>query len=170
VDGAQVIERLRGSDLGGEALARLGVILHGVERLLDALKRLILERAGEPLRGRLVVGQQAARDLIGIALGLARHQVAADPLPDRVEANPGHTAAVGAIGCVVHHERVERREEQARRHGGAVRLTAGRAGVAAQLLEQELGGRNRLATLLAAFDLGQQQCTRLRGQIPEKRA
>ena len=72
-----------------------------------------------------------------------------------------------ALGRIVDQERLDRREEQALRIAETRQLAAGVAGVAAQLLEDQLGAGRLVAAQQRALELGRQQGSRLRRQLAQ---
>ena len=173
-DLAQIVERTRRADLGDQPLARLAVPFDGVEGLAHALRRLVLKGAREALGGR--GGRWSAstpRDLLGIGLGLARHQVAADPLPDRLEHRARNAAAMDVIGRSSTRNGSSGVKNRRARRADPLELLAGASLVIGIAQRRAAAPRARFATGNRAplssprSSSAEQQSPRLRCQLPQ---
>ena len=98
-----------------------------VERFLDSHHRAVLEAAGQ-LLGAIVSPRSKAGATCSVdGLGLTRHQVAADPFPDRLERHARDAAGMIMGRGVVDQKWLERLEEQARQIARAFRRANCRA-------------------------------------------
>ena len=112
-----------------------------------------MQRADQLIGFGLVAGQQRAIDVVAQRLGFGRHQIAADPLPDRLERDPRDAADALVVGGAVEQKRLERREKQARRIADARhRLRLGADG-APQFVEHEFVAGIVVAAQQAALEL-----------------
>ncbi len=148
---------MRRSDLRREALLGLFVALDRQEAFTQTLFGEVLERTGDLLGAVLLLRGEQQLDLIRIGLGFLRHQVAADPGPDRVEAGARDTAAMLALRCIVDDERLDRGEEQPLRIADARKPLPFPPGRLAQRLENERGAGRALAAQVRALKLRGEQ-------------
>jgi hypothetical protein len=114
-----------------------------------------------------VIAGKGAGDLIGHRLCFARQQVAANPLPDRIERDARDASGMMVRGGVVDQERFERLKEKPREIPGPRRRPARLARRPAQFLQHELGAGGVVAAQQAPLKLGNQQSPRFRFQVPE---
>src|SRR5438270_9327014 len=99
---------MRRADLAGDAPLCLLVAFDRGETLAQALFGQILEGARDLFGAALLVGGAQELDLIGVALRLLRHQIAADPVPDWFEAGARDAAAMLAVRRIVDQELLNR--------------------------------------------------------------
>ena len=148
-DGGEVVERARRADLNGKAPTRFLITVDRDDRFPAALDGAILQGAGQLFRLDLVVGEQGTVDVLAQRLGFGRHQIATDPLPDRIERHARETSDAFVIGGIVGEERLERREKQASRVADARHLLPGTTDRAAQFLQHQIVGGDLLAAQAA---------------------
>ncbi len=165
-DRGGILERMLGADLRREAPADLLVVGGCVQRLLDPRHGAVLKARGKLLGALDFTALERRRHLFGDGLGLPRHQVASDPVPDRIERLAGDAAGMLVGRGIVDQEWLKRLEEQPRqiaRPFGARHV----ARIAPQFLQHEFGTRHIVAAQQTAFDLGHQQSACVRMQILE---
>ena len=162
-----VVERGMGADLADQTAAGLLVRRDRGEPRADALKQALLEAISEMVAGGMVAGSKRAADLVMEACGILRHQVPADPAPERLEASTRQTAGKLAMGLAVDQKWIERPEHQPR---SALEARSGAAGVAhdcADLIEQEVTAGDIVTTQRGAFELCDQQRPRPCREFPQ---
>ena len=162
-----VVGRPRRADLNGEPALRLLVGADGSKGFPHAQDGALVQRAHQLIGLGLVVGEQSPIDIVGQRLGFGRHQIAADPTPDRLERKPRDAPDALVVGGSVDQERLERHEEQARRVADARHALRLDANGTPQLLQHQLAAGHVVAAQLGALELCDQQCPRFRLEIPE---
>ena len=126
-----------------------------------------MQRADQLIGLGLIVGEQRAIDVLGQRLGFGRHQIAADPAPDRLERQPRDAADALVVGGRVDQERLERHEEQARRVADARHALRLDADGAPQFLQHQFAAGHVVAAQLGALELCDQQRPRFRLEVAE---
>ena len=164
---AQMLDRVGRADLEFDLAARSVVALGGDQRLAHAALDQVLKYARDLFGALLLVRADQDRHLLDIGPGVLRREIAAHPVPDRVEAGARDAAAMLALRRVVHQKRLERSEEQALRIAGPRQLAPRIAHIAAQLFEDLRRAGRRLAAQQRALEFCGQQRARLRLQLAQ---
>jgi hypothetical protein len=125
------------------------------------LDRAFVQRAHQQLGLGPIIASQCAVDVLGQRPSLRRHQVAADPFPDRFKRDAREPADALVVGPLVDEEGLERREEQPRGVADAGHGLPGGADSPAQFLQHEFVASGFVTTEHAALQLGHQHCARL---------
>jgi hypothetical protein len=120
-----------------------------------------VQRPHQQLRLGPIIGGQRAVDVRGQRPGLRRHQVPADPFPDRFKRDAREPADPFVVGPLVDEERLKRREEQPRGVADAGHGLPGGTDGPAQFLQRELVASGFVTTEHAALELGHEHCSRL---------
>jgi len=95
-----IVEYAQRADLHGEASARCVVAGNRGHGFPDALQRAIVERAGQLFGLDPIIVEQGSIDVMAQRLGLDGDQIAAYPIPDRLQRHARDAAAcVGSTGA-----------------------------------------------------------------------
>ena len=143
------------------------VALQRAETFAHALLGQVLEGARDLFGPALLVGAEQHLHLIDVDLGFARHQVAGEPCPDRIEAGTRNAAAMLARRRIIDEVGLEQSEEQPLRISDTGKPAAFLAGVAAQRLEDGGCAGRPLAAEHRALKLRGQQRARFRLQFAQ---
>ena len=157
---------MRRANLTRDAFESLLILLDDGETLAQPLFGQVLKFARNLIRPiRLICGEQKKLNLIAIDSRLAQHQIAADPLPDRIEGSPRDTPDMLAPRRIVDEKRLDRREKQPLRIADTRQLAALAPRRSAQLLQNGRCPGRRFPAQQSALELGSQQRARLRLQL-----
>ena len=104
----QVLDRSRRADLHAKPPARFFVGADRGDGLIHALDRALVQRADQLFHPDAIVGEQSAIDVLAQRPGFGGHQIAADPLPDRLQRDARQASDALVIGGTVDQERLQR--------------------------------------------------------------
>src|SRR6185312_15433959 len=109
-----VTDGVRRADFGCETTARLFMGIEYGNGLCHALNGAVMQRVHQLIRLDRICRKESALDVVGERLGFGWHQIAVDPLPDRIERHPRQSAEPLMIGGAIDQKRCERHEEASR--------------------------------------------------------